>query len=105
MDDLISRKALGIGKCNLDVFENKEYAKGWNSAIELIEAAPTIEAEPVRHGRWVQGNVRPKTYFRLCSACKKVAYFCGEGCSYKYCPNCGAKMDGGTNDQSAEQDH
>lgn len=47
MDDLISRKALGIGKCNLDAFENKEYAKGWNSAIEILETAPTINAVEV----------------------------------------------------------
>lgn len=56
---------------------------------------PTIDAAPVVHGRWLRENIRPKSYLRVCSMCKKTAYFCGEGCSYKYCPNCGAKMDGG----------
>lgn len=55
---------------------------------------PTIEAEPVRHGYWENANSRPKTYIRKCSVCGKEAYFCGRGCSYKFCPNCGAKMDG-----------
>ena len=59
-----------------------------------IKNAPTIEAEPVRHGYWENANGRPKTYIRKCSVCGKEAYFCGRGCSYKFCPNCGAKMDG-----------
>ena len=59
---------------------------------DVIEKAPTIEAEPVRHGYWENANGRPKTYIRKCSVCGKEAYFCGRGCSYKFCPNCGAKM-------------
>lgn len=58
-----------------------------------IDEAPTIDAVPVVHGQWLRENIRPKSYLRACSMCKKTAYFCGEGCSYKYCPNCGAKMD------------
>lgn len=54
----------------------------------------TVDAVEVVHGRWEKANNRPKSYIRVCSACGKEAYFCGEGCSYKYCPNCGAKMDG-----------
>lgn len=60
-----------------------------------IKNAPTIEAEPVRHGYWENANGRPKTYIRKCSVCGKEAYFCGRGCSYKFCPNCGCKMDKG----------
>lgn len=71
-------------------------------ATALLKAARLydkgVELEPVRHGRWERENIRPKSYLRVCSACGKVAYFCGEGCSYKYCPNCGAKMDGGAGD-------
>ena len=53
------------------------------------------DVSPVRHGRWMNANSRPKTYWRKCTACGGLAYFCGIGCSYKYCPNCGAMMDGG----------
>ena len=66
-----------------------------NYATLILREAPTIEAEPVRHGYWENANGRPKTYIRKCSVCSKEAYFCGRGCSYKYCPNCGEKMDGG----------
>ena len=66
-----------------------------NAVTNMIGDAPTIEAEPVRHGYWENANGRPKTYIRKCSVCGKEAYFCGRGCSYKYCPNCGANMNGG----------
>ena len=58
--------------------------------IDRIQAA---DVAPVRHGRWLNANSRPKTYERRCTACGGKAYFCGIGCSYKYCPNCGARMD------------
>ena len=47
MAEYIDRKALGIGKCNPDIFEDKGYARGWNSAIEIIEEAPTVDAVEV----------------------------------------------------------
>ena len=52
------------------------------------------DVSQVRHGRWMDANSRAKTYQRRCTACGGIAYFCGIGCSYNYCPNCGAKMDG-----------
>lgn len=64
----------------------------FNRDIQIVRSA--LEAEPVRHGYWENANSRPKTYIRKCSVCGKEAYFCGRGCSYKFCPNCGAKMDG-----------
>ena len=51
-----------------------------------IEAAPTIEAEPVKHGRWDE-----KKRFVECSACGERRMI-----THNFCPNCGAKMDGGT---------
>lgn len=56
-----------------------------------IDDAPGVEAEPVRHGRWIHRMHRifGNTYDYECSVC---------GCDYalaeyNYCPNCGAKMD------------
>ena len=63
--------------------------------VSFSEYTPAADVAPVRHGRWMNANSRPKTYWRRCTACGGLAYFCGIGCSYKYCPNCGAKMDGG----------
>ena len=49
-----------------------------------IETEPTIEAEPVRHGRWI----KQENGMNVCSVCgvKRVSRF-------NFCGNCGAKMD------------
>ena len=47
MADLIDRAALGIGKANPNVFEKPEYADGWNSAIDILQKAPTVDVVEV----------------------------------------------------------
>ena len=69
---------------------------------EFIDNAPTIDAEPVRHGRWIQS----KTVYAYhnCSLCKvphKMQMSCNVYVLLKYCPHCGAKMDGGKGDENA----
>ena len=59
-----------------------------------IKTAPTVEAEPVRHGRWEHERL-PSTsggsYAVVrCSVCE-YQYPMNET---NYCPNCGARMDG-----------
>ena len=55
---------------------------------EAIKNAPTIDAEPVRHGRW-----RSKGLAELeCTICK---YTDVSKRYSNYCPNCGNPMDGG----------
>lgn len=53
-----------------------------------IDNAPTIEAEPVRHGRWVHKGA----WHIECSECCHILAHIGE--AKNYCPNCGARMDG-----------
>ena len=67
----------------------------FKKAIKKMPKGIIADVAPVRHGRWMNANSRPKTYWRRCTACGGLAYFCGIGCSYKYCPNCGCLMDGG----------
>ena len=59
---------------------------------DFIDDAPTIEAEPVRHGKWITRKSEPGEMIDCCSRCKyPVSHFWhGE---YQYCPSCGAKMD------------
>lgn len=52
-----------------------------------FEDAPTIDAEPVKHGRWVETDRDDPCYY-ACSLCGKRSDF-----EENYCPNCGAKMD------------
>ena len=52
-----------------------------------IKNAPTVDAVPVRHGRWTDKDGGIAT----CSVCGDRW---GVWSVMKYCPNCGAKMDG-----------
>jgi hypothetical protein len=68
--------------------------------MEMIYEAPTIEAEPVKHGEWI-GYPECLEYENafcddiVCSECHHVWNVIGN-CTeeFKYCPNCGARMDG-----------
>lgn len=43
---LIDANNLGIGEANPDLFERRDYAFGWNSALQAItNASPTIDPE------------------------------------------------------------
>ena len=55
-----------------------------------IKNAPTID--PVRHGRWRHSEYAGIDYYQ-CSLCGHSV----SPTAYNYCPNCGAKMDGGEN--------
>lgn len=97
MSDYIDRVALGIGLCNRDVFKNKGYADGWNAAVKILKEAPAADVQAVKHGKWklCYEDWRMQIAGDECSACGFQHY--GTCIShYHYCPNCGAKMDGGT---------
>lgn len=65
--------------------------------VEVLENAPTVDAAPVVHGRWIDMGD-----FESCSVCKSTQlkkfesmYGTAERVWTKtnYCPDCGAKMD------------
>lgn len=58
--------------------------------IDAIDEQPTIEAEPVRRGRWIR---EPNCWYR-CEVCGGHYPSIADNMKYKYCPNCGAKMEG-----------
>lgn len=58
--------------------------------IQVIAHQPTIDAEPVRHGKWITEECLPGV--AVCSICGHEIR--GIGCQYtKYCDECGARMD------------
>lgn len=63
--------------------------------VSMIKNAPTIDAVPVRHGRWYRDPTN-ENYF-CCSVCDGAngLWHKFAACTYKFCPWCGAKMDGG----------
>ena len=54
---------------------------------DWLNSLPPIDAEPVRHARFIPYR---SPFTALCSGCKTPL-----NRSWKYCPDCGAKMDGG----------
>ena len=66
----------------------------FEAAIRKIQAA---NVAPVRHGKWeiVVGS-NGKEYM-VCTRCRVSQDLTGV---FTYCPNCGAKMDGGANNEA-----
>lgn len=56
----------------------------------VLTAAPAADVAPVVHGRWIKGPSNP-----YCSEC-----FVECRDEIPFCPNCGAKMDGGDSDEA-----
>lgn len=60
--------------------------------IEALKSVPAADAAPVAHGRWIKTDHGNDTLLASCSQCNyPVDWWRGKT---KYCPNCGAKMDG-----------
>ena len=66
------------------------------SALEIIKRHQS-DVAPVRHGYWIeQENWALDDYYYTCSICREDFYMIvgtPSDNNYKYCPNCGAKMD------------
>ena len=79
-------------------YGQNEYVYDTNAVLSSIDEQPTIDAEPVRHGRWVKahGMLPPEFHGKHgCSLCGHFAlsWKIGHEELSNYCPNCGAKMD------------
>lgn len=65
----------------------------------IIDLEPTVEAKPVRHGKWIEEDDYEygENVWR-CSVCGEPYVLMEEitpkQALYNYCPYCGAKMDG-----------
>lgn len=91
-NDLISRSVLLSALCT-DCANGKISLEGCCKSgcevVKLIRSIPTIEDEPLRHGNRI-GSSNPRDYpFFFCSECRRII-----GMNDRYCPHCGAKMDG-----------
>lgn len=69
---------------------------GYAELMGCIEEAPTVEAEPVRHGHWVE-PIKEKYAYVLSGTCSVCGWesrlYENDVVGMNYCPNCGAKMD------------
>ena len=60
--------------------------------IDAIDEQPTIKAESVRRGRW-EDKEDPYGFFDTIPVCSECGHTTTMRKTYRYCPNCGAKME------------
>lgn len=66
------------------------------AAEQLLDEIPAADVAPVVHGVWVRVHkIDPISGYR-CSKCRRIVGFD----LTPYCPNCGAKMDGGDSNEA-----
>lgn len=66
-----------------------------DDGMHCSDYAPTIEAEPVKHGRWIETE-NDSRISGHCSSCGWEAHLYEDDViGMPYCPNCGARMDKG----------
>lgn len=117
MAEYIEREALQAAlvrkRCGV---ANQRYTEGWNDCLlrvkSMVSKAPAADVAQVVHGRWTAQCVVeldggwtledvPYNEYQhsnpICSVCRKTALLDGgeDYVTSPYCPNCGAKMDGG----------
>lgn len=125
MSDLISREALlKMMNKRLDDLRTEyglfdHYTDGFGDDVDMVDFFQTVEAEPVRHGHAVWKNrfmggfvpdvtitdkagekhtgTLDTTHYEPVPYCSECGKELGVS-SLAYCPNCGAKMDGGAED-------
>lgn len=109
MDDYISRKALKEAFEQIDVdmlpegWKGGRFCDGFGRKVvnEVIDSVPSVNVEPVRHGRWNRcfEDWRQQIEGDKCSLCGFEYY--GTCISrFRYCPGCGSKMDGGAENEA-----
>lgn len=91
-----------------EVYENEyptasgdfdEYAS--HDVPNVLRNIPSADVQPVKHGKWEEEDTMPYDNFVVCSECgmnlSPQNYTKEEWQeSFKYCPCCGARMDGDT---------
>ena len=103
MAEYIEREAISeeIRKYYYKNPPNFSYGEGFDRGLDRAQRAildaPAADVAQVRHGRWVDRIVdeneviQPWMKRYYCSECLED----GNQSWFKFCPNCGAKMDGG----------
>lgn len=112
--DLISlsalRKEIKLQKSYGGMIQQRDYGTGFVISLSILEGKladfPTVDAEPVRHGRWEKSGIPGYVGCNQCDNAYISSDWLDDG-KWKFCPNCGAKMDmdGGTeNDKAASEE-
>lgn len=114
MAEYIDREALFAEFDRLGLGEHSIVEKVFSIGVRTIIAGmPAADVAPVVHGRWIPSESDfddDDTLFDVEEWCDWQCSACREDICYedpmpprllpKYCPNCGAKMDGGVDNET-----
>lgn len=94
----------GVNMDEVDTSDCTDIEDILSAVITYLSEQPTVDAVEVVHGRWVgyhEADIGYDEYGVRCSNCNFEVEDHEVDFIMNYCPNCGAKMDGGA-DHEAE---
>lgn len=88
--------AIERARNELDLINKSHWSA--DEIVDFLKRLPTADVVEVRHARWINdcNEYFPDIKCELCGQRKPILL---GNFSFNYCPNCGAKMDGGTKDE------
>ena len=116
MAEYIERGAFEKLMKSRNVIGNCKFCSRYEKCIDLTRKGshrhcwkpinlPTADVAEVRNGEWLHGDTIDDGWTRYyCSECKWMtySYYKDKNDLSKYCPNCGAKMDGRGEDHETD---
>lgn len=79
---------------------NKHFINGIETVLEYAENLPAADVAPVVHGRWERLGPNRLVTDCMCGTCSACKVRCKYIVNTMLCPNCGAKMDGGVDNET-----
>ena len=94
--DTLMRRIKEIHCAECDSYHGVRCRACWvNDTLDYIDSEQAADVAPVRHARWEVVVGSDGKEHMVCTGCRKQQDLTGV---FSYCPNCGAKMDGGEPD-------
>lgn len=84
--------------CESDMDGYSDWGFGRENVRDVIRGVPAADVVPVVHGQWIEDH----DYLKCpeCGVMVKWDFTFFDIGNWNYCPNCGAKMDGGDNNEA-----
>lgn len=110
MAEYISKEAIlkHLNDCKEDPLFDPDMARICFALSIFIDEMQAVDVQPVKHGHWEKITIVPATdtgnrILARCSECGDTVFYTvtGREITLKYCPNCGAKMDGGADNENS----
>lgn len=93
----LERSAVDRALTSMACADSKKNSRVWAKALSILYEVPPADVEKIRRGApephyetWLNSDGDPVQTVRLGMECP----FCGDTGIKKYCPECGAKMEG-----------